>query len=1361
MLYAAPLPDSLVIISEHACPDTNHLPAFDINNNQNFYVDASFDTLREEYYYNSPDVIDVYLRLADITYLDSVVIENLYPIETHGSARADIINGQLPNQVFLPGDFGPGNDLTFSYNVAGIDETAAWDSTYTVGYLNTGYPGLAFQVRVFDSFYGGEINFGVALSDSFNLVRPEQPVWPGDDEYAVDLYLSDDRFSPGWYTHTYDAVDNPARDNEQDTVSIELAFSFDETTTRDFDWFIAIDTMAVDQASRAAFSSARFSRSGTELLGDTDYNVYGNLLVGDASEDDLDFYGLQNNITLEPLINELQTGKLIVSAFAIADGYEDCGYVLPPGLFETITYDTLWVDNENPRIYPIDNPIKYGWLGDDNYWGHLYENVEDERAVAYDDTSFTLQFRTNEPFDDTIGDWTVLVVDVEGNDLFSVGLGNPQIGAVIIDLVGSNMQTIDEVTGYTEFWMEVEITNLDPDDEYLDAALVIMAPTDGAGNPNYVNDPHYPYDIIPPYHAGSDAYRWDSSEAYVRFMILNDIPHIEWMEFTYAGSVGEYDRDDTDYQGYIGNNGVPNIFSFLSDISGVVYEPLVVGDITRDISTTYDVDFSLMDFTGAPQDLITIEADPDTLLLQDALTGFWWVDWYSREFSDISAPIVDGSTVYVDLTLKLNFTDTDFDHFYEETVRLPLIIDTEDPYIDLQQPVEVVTRTPDMLEGTSYRIDAIVNDDLAGLNFPSATLTCLQDTSIAFMEPTSIPFELRNDDGVPSQYAAFSATGSGSPLLNGIKFLYQAEITEIAWVMPDYFDLPDSVILYIVELDEMGEPDMGEGVTIIPDVPNIPDTWNTYTLTTPYTSGNGFLIGVSEGKIDTTVFYQDDGIDAPFAYVPGTSYVGVPGMNMFSQLDDFGPTYLKNNFIRINTNSAFPWQEPIIIRERDGSTIGEITAITDVRHQSFGSPVYDQERAGVISWFIDIPEEYPTRILDFEASIEDIVLNISTDTETWDIGNVPVVWVDDFFNVTHPLAPYYITDGDDADLYITVQDTERVELINIVLNTDFVYPIASRTQYMETDTLTFTLEEFLALDDFEPEIERAVILGQVHKIIHLGSLNALGTRLECEDVDAWVEITHEYDHTEDASYANSVALQGLTIDNTAPIIENIIYTLTEVVENETATVVFEADIYDPLMPDCAVGLYEIFLYIDGINGSAVGIAPDGAPVGDTFTWTLAWPTDFIANGWDLADLLQGGLPIDGEIYITANDLLLHDSMNNLIVDELPPTVDDVTFWVNGVESNVIFPDEIPINSIGEVWIDVTVTSTEEHVLYGIPDRVYVEYDGNLMGTFASGDPVLLPARATDTYTFRFYDVEFSDFEVPYEGFDIADFKAML
>jgi hypothetical protein len=57
---------------------------------------------------------------------------------------------------------------------------------------------------------------------------------------------------------------------------------------------------------------------------------------------------------------------------------------------------------------------------------------------------------------------------------------------------------------------------------------------------------------------------------------------------------------------------------------------------------------------------------------------------------------------------------------------------------------------------------------------------------------------------------------------------------------------------------------------------------------------------------------------------------------------------------------------------------------------------------------------------------------------------------------------------------------------------------------METDTLTFTLEEFLALPDFEPEVERAVILGQVHKIVSLGSLNAFGTRNECEDVDAWV-----------------------------------------------------------------------------------------------------------------------------------------------------------------------------------------------------------------------------------------------------------------
>ena len=46
----------------------------------------------------------IYLRLADIAYLDSVVIHNLYPIDTHlDPVRVDPPNGPaLPDLVFFP-----------------------------------------------------------------------------------------------------------------------------------------------------------------------------------------------------------------------------------------------------------------------------------------------------------------------------------------------------------------------------------------------------------------------------------------------------------------------------------------------------------------------------------------------------------------------------------------------------------------------------------------------------------------------------------------------------------------------------------------------------------------------------------------------------------------------------------------------------------------------------------------------------------------------------------------------------------------------------------------------------------------------------------------------------------------------------------------------------------------------------------------------------------------------------------------------------------------------------------------------------------------------------------------------------------
>ncbi len=1180
MLYSAPVPDSLVIISEHTCaPDTTGLAAYDLDGNHNFYVDASFDTLREDYYYNSPDVFEVYLRLADLTYLDSVVVENLYPIVTHGSSRADIINGQLPNKVFKPEDFDPTNfDLTFSYNVAGIDETAAWDSLYTVGYLNTAYPGLAFQVRVYDSYYGGEINFGAALADSFNLIRPEEPVWPGGDSYDLEVVLSDDRFSPGWYTHTYDAVDNPARDGEQDQVMIDLTYTFTEPTTRDFTWFLAIDTEPITSMTRVAFDQ--------QLLPDLDRLAFP---VTSFSPTTIDFYGLANDIMDEPIIGQTDIGKLYVTAFALAEGYEDCGYDLPPALEMTSVLDTLWVDNTDPGIIPVDSDSLYDWQGDPNYAGHLF--IED-MVVSHDKDNMIFRFRTDEPLPDSTL-WTAVIVDENGNPLV---IDSNTIGVTVNDVVGysNNFTSNDKITefefeGYKEFEMDVTITDIPVGGQYLDCVLVIMAPADDAGNPDYLADPHYPFDTLPPYFAGSDAYRWDTSEAFVRFMILEEIPFIGEMVYTHENTIGIMDSlGGLTGHGYI---NADSTFDFMVTINDLLWAPPTLEDdvYTRSIRSFVDVDFSEFGAEAYENDLAYATIEQDSLD-----ENIWYIFWDDVPTVGIDDVIryADGTVIQIPVHLELVFEDVDAGHTFYQDMAMPVIVDIVQPAISMMDPIfiEETTRDPEMNEGSKYRVNVI------------------------------------RTDGVSNIFGV-------DPLL-----------------------FTDALLSTVLK--------------------------------------------------DTLV------------------------------CDD--PT--------------------VIIEKFD--TVGD-----------------------TVKWDVTIQEEDPVRVKTFTATAWDNVNNMNTVEKIWDIGNIPTVAIDDFFNVTHPLAPYFITNGDDADLYVTIIDTERVELVNIWLNTDFVYPVVAREQFLADSVLTFTMGEFLALPDQPEQPEsRAVIFGEVNKVISLGSLNALGTLPECDDVDAWVQITHEYDHNLDDQTVNTVdpiaglpGVTGLTIDNTAPAIENITYTLTPTGSTyyngsyyDGATIQITADIFDqPDTPGCAAGIddTEVWLLTQGVNGSASPIGYTRIE-GDTYIWELTWPNEIggvspWVDGIDEDPLAS----IDGIIHIEADDNLGHTGTNFEQIDTAP-VVEDVTFYVNDMESNVIFPEDLPENStVGDVYVDVEVTSTVNHLMFieAVPDTFYsvhLEYTGNIDGVFESGIPELLtPDRDDSTYTFRFYPTFSGLDSLETTGFSIADFKA--
>ncbi|MBW6491394.1 MAG: carboxypeptidase regulatory-like domain-containing protein, partial [Lentimicrobium sp.] len=161
--------------------------------------------------------------------------------------------------------------------------------------------------------------------------------------------------------------------------------------------------------------------------------------------------------------------------------------------------------------------------------------------------------------------------------------------------------------------------------------------------------------------------------------------------------------------------------------------------------------------------------------------------------------------------------------------------------------------------------------------------------------PTPVTF--RYDDGTALAKLGFG-TGTTNSILGAAHFA-DATLEEMSWFLSADVDGggPHATVkLYILGLTTAGVPD-ATNILYSATVSNVDGTWNTHVLPTPVEVTGGFFLAVAyNGFVGLAT---DDGIGAPYAYVPNTHYYGFDITNTATYpFTKWEPAFPVNGLIR-------------------------------------------------------------------------------------------------------------------------------------------------------------------------------------------------------------------------------------------------------------------------------------------------------------------------------------------------------------------------------------------------------------------------------------------------------------------------------
>lgn len=498
--YHIPIISDVTVISQHNNGGSG-LPVFTAGI-ENFYVTSAYSPSSNYAglnYYVSRDTIRVELLINNRDYLrdnQSVKIVNSLggtipgTIWVNKSAFVDNPNPLLPDRAVV--EFVVNSIANSS---GAVDPGKQW----TIG--GPAGPANYIQVEAYPLAANPFIvSYPAQGLDKFNLVKPEEPVWPTTQIADYALTATPDVFSPGNPINTYDAVTNPANDNAADETNFNFTIPY---SNRNVTW-----TLKLERQAGALLKSWTGSLTPLQLpwTPATPFN----------------FNGLKDDLSLvtPATATEALNLKLVIQPAP----YEDPGYSAPPT--GVVPSKVVTIDNTNPTLVTGANSS----FAANKVITLLPAQPTPVLTEINNQVSFTLH--TNESLSNTILNGLDPIADPLKGTGWNIQVLN-NLGAPLMNGANPVTATINSIVASNDnktFAITATLNNLAGDFTAEGAKLHVRLPWDTAKNPARYNNPSYPYN--------ADVYNNDSAEGFLTVHILNAKPRITNITFTNKDVVG-------------------------------------------------------------------------------------------------------------------------------------------------------------------------------------------------------------------------------------------------------------------------------------------------------------------------------------------------------------------------------------------------------------------------------------------------------------------------------------------------------------------------------------------------------------------------------------------------------------------------------------------------------------------------------------------------------------------------------------------------------------------------------------------------------------------------------------------------------
>jgi hypothetical protein len=157
------------------------------------------------------------------------------------------------------------------------------------------------------------------------------------------------------------------------------------------------------------------------------------------------------------------------------------------------------------------------------------------------------------------------------------------------------------------------------------------------------------------------------------------------------------------------------------------------------------------------------------------------------------------------------------------------------------QPEELVFEVTDQGGSASVLISHVIHPPF---NLQVTTQGLEQGEALLSWNEYGEQFDFHYDNGEISGHLGIGADYQQELRTLGSAYYYYAEITDISWYLTDIGGPHEMVTLWILGLDKYGTPDLNQMLYSNVLVPNVDQQWNSYQLSEPVITPNGFYVGL-------------------------------------------------------------------------------------------------------------------------------------------------------------------------------------------------------------------------------------------------------------------------------------------------------------------------------------------------------------------------------------------------------------------------------------------------------------------------------------------------------------------------------------